>query len=48
MSEELNKDMEELEESEVTEADAKVSKHEGDDNAKKNPDFAKDVKKAKA
>ena len=51
MSEELNKDMEELEESEVTEADAKtakVTKHEGDDNAKKNPDFAKDVKKAKS
>jgi hypothetical protein len=48
MSEELNKEMEELEESEVTEADSKVSKHEGDDNAKKNPDFAKDVKKAKS
>jgi len=51
MSEELTKEMEELEESEVTEADAKtakVSKHEGDDNAKKNPDFAKDVKKAKS
>ena len=51
MSEELNKDMEELEESEVTEADAKtakVTKHEGDDNAKKNPDMAKDVKKAKS
>ena len=50
MSEELNKEMEELEESEVTEADAKtakVSKHEGGDDAKKNPDFAKDVKKAK-
>jgi hypothetical protein len=38
MSEELNKDMEELEESEVTEADSKVSK---DDNTKKNPDLAK-------
>jgi len=50
MSEELNKEMEELEESEVTEADAstaKVSKHDGGDDAKKNPDFAKDVKKAK-
>ena len=41
MSEELTKEMEELEESEVTEAD-KVSKHEGDDSAKKNPDLAKD------
>ena len=51
MSEELTKEMEEVEESEVTEADAstaKVSKHEGDDNAKKNPDLAKDVSKAKS
>ena len=56
MSEET-KEMEELEESEVTEAEevteadkstAKVTKHEGDDNAKKNPDMAKDVKKAKS
>ena len=46
MSEET-KEMEELEESEVTEAEevteadkstAKVTKHEGDDSAKKNPD----------
>jgi len=41
MSEELNKEMDELEESEVTEADAKVSKQEGDDKSKKNPDLAK-------
>ena len=41
MSEELTKEMEELEESEVTEADAKVSKQEGDDKSKKNPDLAK-------
>ena len=56
MSEET-KEMEELEESEVTETEevteadkstAKVTKHDGDDNAKKNPNFAKDVKKAKA
>ena len=56
MSEET-KEMEELEESEVTETEevteadkstAKVTKHDGDDNAKKNPDLAKDVKKAKA
>ncbi len=57
MSEELNKEMEELEESEVTEAKkvteadkstAKVTKHDGEDDAKKNPDLAKDVKKAKS
>ena len=56
MSEET-KEMEELEESEVTETEevteadkstAKVTKHDGDDSAKKNPDYAKDVKKAKA
>jgi len=44
MSEELNKEMDELEESEVTEADAKtakVTKHEGDDKSKKNPNLAK-------
>ena len=56
MSEET-KEMEELEESEVTETEevteadkstAKVTKHDGDDSAKKNPDMAKDVKKAKS
>ena len=56
MSEET-KEMEELEESEVTEAEevteadkstAKVTKHEGDDSAKKNPDLAKDVSTAKS
>ena len=53
MSEQLNKEMEELEESEVTETEevteadkstAKVTKHSGEDDAKKNPDMAKDVK----
>ena len=56
MSEET-KEMEELEESEVTETEevteadkstAKVTKHSGEDDAKKNPDMAKDVKKAKS
>ena len=56
MSEET-KEMEELEESEGTETEevaeasketSKVTKHDGGDDAKKNPDFAKDVKKAKA
>ena len=56
MSEET-KEMDELEESEVTETEevteadkstAKVTKHSGEDDAKKNPDMAKDVKKAKS
>ena len=56
MSEET-KEMEELEESEVTETEevteadkstAKITKHDGEDDAKKNPDMAKDVKKAKS
>ena len=51
MSEET-KEMEEVVESEEVEeeavAEAKVTKHDGEDDAKKNPNFAKDVKKAKA
>ena len=56
MSEET-KEMEELEESEVTETEevteadkstAKVTKHSGEDDAKKNPDMAKYVKKSKS
>ena len=51
MSEET-KEMEEVVESEEVEeeavAEAKVTKHDGDDSAKKNPDMAKDVKKAKS
>ena len=51
MSEET-KEMEEVVESEEVEeeavAEAKVTKHDGEDDAKKNPNFAKDVKKAKS
>ena len=51
MSEET-KEMEEVVESEEVEeeavAEAKVTKHDGEDDAKKNPDMAKDVKKAKS
>ena len=36
---------EEVEEEAV--AEAKVTKHDGEDHAKKNPNFAKDIKKAK-